>query len=380
MKLANVSIARPVFATMMIATLLVFGLNALRGMGIELMPSIEFPVITVSTVYPGADPSAVEEKVSRKLEDSINTLPGIDKLMSYSNENVSIVVVQFEMEMDTEQCLQDVRDKVALARRDLPLDIEDPVVQKIEMDSIPIMTFSVSGPPDMSKAALTRFADKSLKQNLQKAQGVGSINLIGGSPREIHILIEPAAVEAVQLSIDDVIGALQAENIEIPGGRLERGSREVSVRVDNQVRNTREIGAIEVTRINGSPVFLRDLARIEDTQEEARSFASVNARPAIVIQVVKQSGANVVATAHGIARIVDDLRPTFPEGIEVSLIQNNSTFIEEAIGDSVFDLVYGAILAVLIIGFFLRNSAMTFISALAIPISIVGTFAVLQLL
>jgi HAE1 family hydrophobic/amphiphilic exporter-1 len=380
MKLANVSIARPVFATMMIATILVFGLNAIRGIGVDLMPNVEFPVVTVLTIYPGADPSAVEEKVSRRLEDSINTLPGIDKLLSYSNESVSQVVVQFKMDLDAEQCLQDVRDKVALVRRDLPLDIEDPLVQKLDMGAIPVLTFSVSGPPDMSRAALTRFADKVLRENLQRAQGVGNLSLVGGAPREIHLELDLEALSAKHLSPDDIMGALAAENVEIPGGRLERGSREVSVRVDNQVRSAREIGGIEILRINGAPVFVRDVARVRDTGKEERSYATVNGRQTIVIQLIKQSGSNVVATAHEVKKIVEDLRPTFPEGVKVDQVSDNSVFIEEAISDSTFDLMYGAVLAVLIIGFFLRNRAMTFISALAMPISIVGTFAAFQFL
>jgi len=380
MKLADVSIARPVFATMMILVIVVFGINSLPSIGIDLMPDIEFPVVTITTVYPGADPTAVEEKISRKIEEAVNTLPNIEMLRSYSNENVSTVMVQFELGVSIERVLQDVRDKVALVRPDMPLDIEDPLIQKFDFSALPILTFSINGPPDMSPVALTKFADKVIKQNIQRAGGVGQVQLIGDRPREVHLLIDPTAMSAAGLAIDDVIAVLGAENIELPGGRFNRGSRELSLRVDNQVREAREIGGIELVRINGAPVFVRDIARVVDTEKESRSFAAVNGKPSVLVQVLKQSGQNIVQTSDKVMKILEQLRPAFPRGVELKAVGDNAKFIREAIKDATFDLSYGALLAVLIIYFFLRNRQMTVISALAIPISMIGVFSVFRAL
>ncbi len=381
MKLADVSIARPVFATMMILVIVVFGLNSMPKVGIDLMPDIEFPVCAITTVYPGADPTAVEEKVSRKIEEVINTLPDIEKLISYSNENVSTVVIQFAMEVKLDNVMQDVRDKLSLVRGDLPLDIEEPIIQKFDMSTaVPILTLSVSGPPDMSPVALSKFADKVLKQGIQKAGGVGQVNLIGDRPREVHLLLDQVAMSAANLTVDDIINVLGAENIELPGGRIDRNSRELSLRVDNQVREPRELSNIEVARINGAPIFIRDLARVVDTEKEARSYASVNGKPAVLVQVLKQSGQNVVATADKIHEILKELQPMIPRGVKVEVISDNSKFIREAVHDATMDLVYGALLAVIIIYVFLRNRQMTMISAIAIPVSMVGVFTVFRAL
>jgi HAE1 family hydrophobic/amphiphilic exporter-1 len=364
----------------MIAVILVFGLNALPKLGIEMMPNVEFPVVTVLTVYPGADPTAVEEKVSRKIEDSVNTLPDIDKLISYSNESVSQVAIQFKLTVPVDRASQDVRDKVAAVRQDLPQDIEEPLIQKFDFGALPVVTYAVSGPPDMSNVALARFADKVVKENIQKASGVGEIQLIGARPREIHLLLDPIAMAAANLTVDDVMMAVQAENIELPGGRLDRDSRELALRVDNQIRDPREVGDIEIMRVNGAPIFVRDVAKVVDTEKDERSFAAVSGHQTIIVQVIKQSGSNMVATAAEVERIINRLAPTFPKGVKVEKVNENAKFVREAIFDSGFDLGYGAILAVLIIGLFLRNRQMTLISAVAIPISLIGTFTVLNTL
>jgi HAE1 family hydrophobic/amphiphilic exporter-1 len=380
MKLADVSIAKPVFATMMVAAILVFGINALPKIGIDLFPDIEFPVVTVLTIYPGADPTAVEEKVSRKIEDAVNTLPGIKSLSSISNENVSQVVIEFEMDASLDSSLQDVRDKVSLIRRDLPTDIEDPVIQKFDFGALPILSYAVSGPPDMSNPALTKFVEDVIRDNIQKVKGVGRVELVGDRAREVHVLVDPTALAAKGLAIDDLAGALMAQNIELPGGRFERGTREFSLRLDNQIRDPREIGAIEIARIEGAPLFVRDVARVVDTEKDARSYGAVAGRPSILVKVIKQSGTNVVAVAEQAKKTIEELAPTFPKGIEVQMVSDNSIWIREAIDDSRMDLIYGAILAVLIILFFLRNTQMTIISAIAIPTSIIGALTVFQAL
>jgi hydrophobic/amphiphilic exporter-1 (mainly G- bacteria), HAE1 family len=363
---------------MMIAVIVVFGLNALPKIGIDLFPNIEFPVVTVVTVYPGADPTAIEEKISRKIEELVNTLPDIRTLRSISSENVSQVVIEFEMNVPIDRAVQDVRDKVSLARADMPTDIEEPLIQKFDMGAVPILTYAITGPADMSNPALTQFADKTLKQNVQKINGVGQVNLIGDRPRQVHVLVNPTALNATNLSVDDLMGALMSQNIELPGGRFNRGTRETAVRVDNQIRSSQEVGKIEVARIQGAPIFVRDLARVEDTEKEPRSYASVDGHSSINLTVVKQSGTNVVAMADKVKAYIEKMRPTYPKGIEVRLVTDTSTYIRDAIKDSGFDLIYGAFLAILIIFLFLRNRQMTMISAVAIPTSIIGTFAIIQ--
>ncbi|PID38901.1 MAG: acriflavin resistance protein [Proteobacteria bacterium] len=378
MKLADVSIRRPVLATMMVGSLLVFGLFAYPRIGVDLFPNVEFPVVTITAIYPGANPETIETKVIDKLEEAVNTITGIKVLRSTSMENVGTVVIQFELERDADKAVQDVRDKVSAALRDLPKDLDPPVIQKFDVGAAPIMTLVLSG--DLSTRELTRIAKDVVKQKLQTLSGVGSLDIVGGRERAFHVWLDPRKLEARGLTVFEVMQALGAQNIELPGGRLNIGNREFILKTRGEVHSAAELGAIIITAQGGNPIRIRDIGRVEDGQQEARSFSSLSGVRAVSLVVRKQSGSNTVAMAHKVREEVEKLRPRLPKGVQLRIPLDHSTFIEHSINDVQFDLLLGGVLAVVIILFFLHDWRATFISALALPTSVIATFAFIDLM
>ncbi len=376
MKLAEVSIRRPVLATVMVGVLAVFGLFAYPKIGVDLFPEVEFPIVTVTAVYPGADPETVESRVVDKLEEAISTTSGIKFMRSTSAENVGLVVIQFELERKADQAVQDVRDKVAAATANLPSDLEAPLVEKLDIGAAPVLSIAVSG--KLPPRELTRLADDVIKERLQSLRGVGGIDLIGAQARELHVWLDPQKLEARGVAPGEVVAALRAQNVEIPGGRLDVGQRELIVKTRGQVKSARELGQIILHAHGGASVRVSDVARVEDGAEEKRSHSSLSGDFAVALVVRKQSGANTVAVAHVVKDALEALKPQLPAGVKIAVPMDNSSFIEHAIGDVQFDLLFGAGLAVLIILFFLRDLRATFISALAIPTSILATLAFIQ--
>jgi HAE1 family hydrophobic/amphiphilic exporter-1 len=376
MKLADVSIRRPVLATVMVGALTIFGIVAYPRIGVDLFPEIEFPVVTVTAIYPGADPGTVESKVVDKLEEAINTVSGIKVLRSTSMENVGLVIIQFELERKVDQALQDVRDKVAGVLRDLPKDLEPPVIEKIDVGATPVLYLAVAGQKDVRD--LTHLADKVVKEKLQTLPGVGAIEIVGGQKREFHVYIDPRKLESYHLSVTEVMQALGAQNVEIPGGRLDVGAREFAVKTRGQVHTAREIGEIIITAAAGAPVRVSDVARVEDGRVEKRSHSSLNGKSAVALVVSKQSGANTVEVAHSLRDALEKLKSQIPKDVTISVPTDNSIFIENSIEDVKFDLLFGAALAIVVIMFFLHNWRATFISSLALPASVVATFAFIQ--
>ncbi|MCC6747275.1 MAG: efflux RND transporter permease subunit [Deltaproteobacteria bacterium] len=378
MKLADVSIRRPVLASVMVGALLVFGLVAYPRIGVDLFPDVEFPVVTITAVYPGADPETIESKVIDKLEEAVSTINGIKVLRSTSLENVGQVVVQFELERKADQAVQDVRDKVATAVRNLPRDLEPPVVAKFDVGAAPILALALSGPRSIRD--LTELADTQIKQRLQSIQGVGGVDLVGSRQREFHVWIDPQRLEARGLSVQDVIQGLASQNVEIPGGRLNVGQQELMVKTRGQVHTARELGQITITSFGGSAIRVADVGRVEDGEEEPRSYSSLDGQAAVSLIVRKQSGANTVQVADAVRKALAKIQPTLPQGVKVTVPLDNSTYIRHAISEVQFDLGFGALLAVVIILLFLHDWRATFISALAIPTSVIATFAFIRVM
>lgn len=378
MKLADISIRRPVLATVMVAVLVVFGLVAYPGIGVDLFPEVEFPIVTVTAVYPGADPETVESRVIDKLEESLSTINGIKTLRSTSAENVGVLFIQFELERKADQAVQDVRDKIAVAQRQLPPDLEPPIVEKFDVGAAPVMYLAVAG--SVPPRELSRIADDVVKQKIQTLQGVGGVELVGSQDREIHVWLEPERLDTYGLSVPDVVTALRTQNVEIPGGRLNAPGRELVVKTRGQVRGPRELADIVVTFAGGAAVRVGDVARVEDGVEEKRSHAAIDDKSAVALVVRKQSGANTVEVAHAVHKALDRLRKDLPKGVTLTVPTDNSPYIEHAIHDVQFDLAFGAVLAVVIVLFFLHDWRATLISALALPSSVVATFAFVKLM
>ncbi|MBN1652341.1 MAG: efflux RND transporter permease subunit [Deltaproteobacteria bacterium] len=374
MNLADVSIRRPVFAVMLIAALVVFGAVAYPRVGVDMFPNVEFPVVTVLVIFPGTDPETMERKVAEPIEEEINTLGGIRQLRSVNLEGVTQVVAMFELEIDTDQAVQDIRDRVARIEGDLPEGIEPPMVQKMDTGSVPVVMLALSG--KMPIRDLTRLADKTVKQRIQRINGVGSVDLVGGREREIQVLVDPVRLSGVGLTVTDVAGAVRAQNLEIPAGTVELGNGELTVKTRGEVMSAEEIADILLPITTGAPLRIRDVAQVVDGAEDARSWSAFNGAPAVSLVVRKQSGTNTVSVAKAVLKAVDELKPRIEQsGAELSVASDNSRFIQASIESVQFDLLFGGALAVLIIFILLIDMRATLISALAIPTSVIATFA-----
>lgn len=376
MWISSTSIRQPVFTTMVISALIVFGVVSYRALGVDLFPKIDFPIITVATILPGADPETVEIDVTERLEEALNTISGIKSLRSQSAESVSIVIVEFELERDVDAAAQDVRDKVSTVRRDLPDDVEPPVIEKLDPDASPILAVALSGRRPIRE--LTEFANDVVKERLERVGGVGSVEIVGGREREIRVWLSMDRLSAYNLAVDDVARALRNENLEVPGGRIETGPRELVVRTRGRIQNPDEFDRIVVARRPSGPIYLQDVALVEDGMADERSLSRLNGERAVSLLIRRQSGTNAVAVAHEIKAALEEIESTLPEDFSMVIANDTSVFIEENINDVQFHILFGGTLAVLVIFFFLRNVITTVISAVAIPTSIIGTFIIIE--
>ena len=379
MILADISIRRPVFAAMLIAALMVFGLFALPRIGVELFPSVEFPVVTTTVVYPGADPATMESKVADPIEEALQSLSGVKRMSSRNYEGVTSVILEFELDVDGNQSLQDVRDKVAAIERELPSGIDPPVIQKLDIGATPVLAVALAG--DLPIRELTKMAKDEVKQRIQQVPGVGTVDLVGGREREIKVLVDPARMTGFGLTVDDVIMAVQAGNLELPAGYLKTGGNELTIKTKGEVKTADEIGEIVIRGVGGGAIRVRDCAKVLDDVEEARSASFLNGNAAVALIVRKQSGANVVALAGQVREVLAEMEPDLTRrGIKIAVPTDNSVFAEHAINDVQFDLVLGAGLTILLILIFLHDFRATLIAAVAIPTSVVATFAFMKYL
>jgi HAE1 family hydrophobic/amphiphilic exporter-1 len=373
MKLAEVSIKRPVFTTMMMMAIVVFGVVMYSRLSVDLFPKVDFPIVTVTVVYPGADPETMETKVADVIEEAVNSLSGIDQLRSTSLESVAQVFVQFNLDVDLDVAAQDVRDRVASIQRDLPAGAEPPVVEKLDLGAAPIMQLAVSGTAD--ELTLAKYTEDVLKPGLERINGVGQIELIGSREREAHVWIDPDRLRTYGLTVPEVVQALRMQSIDLPGGRVTRGGEELVVRTNAQASTVEELENVVIATLNGAIIRVRDVAEVEDSLEERRSVAQVNGRNAIAVEIQKLSDANTVVVADAVRKELPRLEKLAPPGTKVEVLVDNSTNIRASIETVELDLILGAFLAVAIIFLFLRDWRATFISALALPTSVIGTFA-----
>ena len=271
MKLAEVCVRRPVFATMLVLTFVVLGVFSYTQLGIDQFPKIDLPTVTVRTVLQGASPEEVESQITKPIEEVINTVSGIDELRSTTLEGVSLVVVQFVLDKNADVAAQEVRDKVATITGQLPRDTDPPVIERVDFDAAPILSISVYGSRPLRE--LTEIADKQIKQRLESVRGIGSVQIVGGRRREIQIWLDADKLQAYRLTIDQVRNAIRAQDVEVPGGRIDQGPNELVLRTLGRVENVRDFETLVISTLKGAPVYLRDVARIEDGFEEPRSLA-----------------------------------------------------------------------------------------------------------
>jgi HAE1 family hydrophobic/amphiphilic exporter-1 len=379
MTLSDIAIRRPIFASMVLSAIIVFGAISYGRIGIDLFPRVEFPVITVVSVLPGADPETVELTVTDLIEEAISTISSIKHLRSTSTDSVSQVVVEFELDKHIDVAYQEVVAKIGTVRSELPDDLEEPVVEKFDVDASPIMAVVVSG--DMPIRDLTYLADKTVKERLQRVPNVGQVKIVGGRKRQIWLWLDRTKLEGCQLSVQDVIDALRSEHIEFPGGRVETGAREYVVKTKAEFESEEQFNNMVVTYHNGAPVRVKDLGRAEDGLEEERSFAKLNETRAVSLLVRRQSGTNTVRVAHEVKVEIEKLRKELdPQGVRLAIAQDTSQFIEHSVDEVKFHIAFGGGLAILVVFVFLRNPRSTFISSLVLPTAIIGTFIIMNAL
>jgi HAE1 family hydrophobic/amphiphilic exporter-1 len=379
MILSDTAIKRPVFTTMVIGAIIVFGAVAFVDIGIDLFPRVEVPVITIISVLPGADPETVEITVTDPIEESVSTISSIKFLRSTSADSVSQVVIEFELEKDVDVAYQEVQAKLGTVRGDLPEDLEEPVVEKFDIDAAPILAVIVSG--DLSIRDLTRRADKLVKERLQRIPDVGQVKIVGGRDRQIWLWLDRAKLEGYGLAVQDVEAALRTEHVEYPGGRVESGAREWIVKTKAEFSSEAEFSEMVVAYKDGAPIRICDLGRVEDGLEEERSFAALGDRRAVSLLVRRQSGTNTVEVSRALKAEVDRLRDELaPQGLRLEIAQDLSVYIEHSVKDVQFHMLYGGGLAIAVVFFFLRNIRSTIISALVIPTAVIGTFVLMNAL
>ncbi|HEX4167681.1 MAG TPA: efflux RND transporter permease subunit [Bryobacteraceae bacterium] len=373
--LAKLCVRRPVFATMLILSLVVVGAFSYFSLGLDLFPKIDIPTVQIKVEDPGASPEEIETEVTKKIEDAVNTVSQIDELRSTSSEGQSLVIVAFELSKNGDVAAQEVQNKVNLIVNDLPQTAKAPVVQKFDPDATPVLQVAVSAPRSLRDVTL--IADKQIKQKLENAPGVGQIAIVGGARREIHILVDPDRLRAYNLTANDVLNALKQQNLELPGGNLNAGAREFTIRTTGKVSDVPQFDQIAIASRDGYVVRVRDIGYAQDSYEEPRTSARLNGVPAVTLVVSKQSGANTVATANEVKERLKELAPTLPQDIKTQIVGDQSVFIEAAVNSIKDHLVEGSFFASIVIFFFLANWRTTLIAAIAIPTSIVSTFALM---
>ena len=366
------AITRPITTLMIFMSLIIFGWMSFNKMNTVLFPKVDFPIVTVQTAYYGADPETIESKVTEKIEEAVSSVAGLDKMSSISSENISVVTLIFDIEVDITEAANDVRDKISALRLDSA--VEKPIVSKLDIGAAPVLSlFIASSEVETNRLMLT--VDEVIKPMIERLKGVGNINVIGYQDREIKIYPDPFALRKYGLSALDLKRLIQASNIKMSGGKLITEKDQVMVTVHANATSMEELGSFEILR----GVKLRDIARIEDGLKDAVSISTLNGEPGVILQIQKISDANTLNVIGEIKAVVPEIKQTIGEGYKLQYFNDTSDFIKESLHHVLFDLIYGGILAIIIVFFFLRNVTATLVSAVAIPTSIIGTFFLMDL-
>src|SRR5436309_696882 len=378
MKLAEVSVRRPVFAIMLAAALVLLGAFSYEELGLDLMPKTDPAVVSVQTSLPGASAEEVETQLTKPIEEVVNTISGIDELRANSDQGNSRVIISFTLEREIEAATQDVRDKVATIVGRFPRDTRPPQIQKMDPDAQPILSFSVYGP--RAPKELTEIADKRLKQVLETVKDVGSVSLFGDRRRQVQLLLNADRLNAYGLTVDQVRNAVQRQNVEVPGGSFITGPSEIALRTMGRIKNVNDFTRIILAYREGSVITFGDVGRVTDSVEEVRNASRINGIPSLSLQVRKQSGTNTVDVVDRVKARLNQIQPTLPPDLTVTTGNDQSRFIRRSFEDIKLHLILGSLLASVVVFFFIRNVRVTLIAALAIPTSIIGTFTVMKAL
>lgn len=385
MVLSDISIKRPVFITMIMLAFVVLGGFAFRRLSVDEFPNVDLPVATVTTAWPGAGPESVESDITKKVEEALNTVAGVKQISSQSLEGVSSVVVLFHLHVKIDDAVNDVREKIARIKSDLPQDAKDSLIERFDPSDRPILALALSS-ETMSLKDLTELADTTLRKKLENAPGVGKVTLVGGAKREIEVLLDPSRLDARALLPTDIINGLKSSNLDLPAGRIERGSQETLLRVAGRVREVREFAELPLRMPTGGVTRLGDVATLRDGTVEKRSLSLVakghwmegggdfGAKQAVAIEIRKQSGQNTVQVADAVREKMEELRSELPSDVLLDVVIDNSVYIRASVHQVEEDLLLGALLTVAIVFLFLQSWRSTVITGLTLPISVIGAF------
>jgi HAE1 family hydrophobic/amphiphilic exporter-1 len=378
MRLVDACIRRPVATTMFIAFLVVLGLISYGRLPVDLFPNVDFPIVTVTTSLTGASVEEMESGVTKPIEEAVNTIEGIDELRSETHEGVSRVLIFFVLERDGQAAAQDVRDRVAAIVSRLPPGTDPPIIEKFDVESTPILGIAVSGERDLRE--VTEIAKKEIKEDIETLRGVGSVTLVGGRERAINVILDTDRLTAHGLSVGQVTAALRAENVEVPGGHVAQGQRELVLRTMGRIERVEDFERLIVATVQGRPLTIGDLGRVEDGVVEPRNLARLDGRPAVTLLLRKQTGTNTVQVIKKVKQRLKEMESTLPPDIHVEVIRDHSRFIQASIDEVRFHLVLAGILVSLTVMLFIANLRATLIAAVAIPTSVVATFTVMRYL
>ena len=371
--LAELCVRRPVFASVLILSLTVVGAFAFGQLGVDRLPTVDFPTVTVTTRLPGAAPEQVESEVTDKVEEAVNTISGIDQLSSNSAEGISQVVVTFHLEKNADVAAQEVRDRINRILPLLPRTITQPTIEKQDPDAAPVLTMAVSATRPIRE--VTEYTDKVLRRRLESADGVGQVLVIGGRKRQVNIWVNSDQLRAYNLTVNDVSRTLQSQNADIPGGRIDQGPQSITMRTRGRVERPEEFGDLVVRQVDGHPVKVSDVARIDDGVAEATTLANIDGEATVLLQIRKQSGTNTVEVVGNVKERLEDVQAALPPGYTLRIVRNQADFIEASIRSVQEHLIVGSLLAAFVVLIFLGNLRSTIIAAISIPTSIIATFA-----
>ncbi|MFT3767367.1 MAG: efflux RND transporter permease subunit [Minicystis sp.] len=375
--LAQICVRRPVFATVLMLLIVVLGIAGYTKLGLDQFPNVDFPVIVVTTRLDGAAPEEVETDITDKIEGAVNTISGIDDLRSTSSQGVSSIIIQFTLDKEVDVAAQEVRDHINTILPDLPKGIDQPIVSKVDPGAVPVLLIALRS--DKPIREVSEIADKVVRRQIESISGVGQVSVIGAQNRQINLWLDPIALRGHGLTAADVQRAVAAQNMTTPGGNMETGPENLTLRIVGRVQSPEAIGRIVLRERNGHPVRVEDVARVEDGRAEEKTYAQVDHDRAVILSVVKQSGKNTVAVVDAVKARLTGIQKTLPAGTSLDVVRDNSRVIRTGIGAVKEHLILGAGLAALVVLLFLGNFRSTMIAAFAIPISIIGTFAVMWL-
>ncbi|MBM3650255.1 MAG: efflux RND transporter permease subunit [Alphaproteobacteria bacterium] len=376
MKLTQIAVDNPVFATMMMVALLVMGLFSYRQLGIDQFPNVDFPVVVVTTNYPGAAPETVETEISRKIEEAVNAIAGLKTLTSRSLEGQSIVIAEFELSVPSPAALQDVREKVQQVRAGFKPEVKEPLIQRFNPDDQPIVSIAVRS-DIRSVRDLTTLADQVVAKRLQTVRDVGRVTIAGGLKRQINIELDPGRMHSLRVGVNDILRAIRDENQNFPAGNVQRGNDDRLIEITGRIAEPGRFADLIVARRGLAPVYLREVATVVDGQQELENVAMVNGERAVALDVVKTQGSNTIEVARGVRRAVAELQRTLPPDVKLEIVRDSSRGIQNSVDNVQRTMVEGGILTIAIVFLFLHSWRSTVITGLALPISVLGSFMVM---